>query len=380
MAGRGRPQDMIPGPQWEPTPDEYMGEIKYLNWNGYKLAILDENGLTKSFFDQISARSKKNQSVIIVITADPGKGKSYMALRFAQIFDPKYRILDIPSAPFPAKDIMPLPEEDPSQCVFERQHFHHLIGNDSPLDYGQVVMSDEAQYSLGARRWYKDIQMELVEAIESVRSKGLIMVIVALHLDLLDNIIRKFVLSYMFKVESRGLATIYSLYTPTFGKEMHKRRLGQMRLQIPDVEKCTNTDCLRCPYSGILRKNWTQREVWKDIGYVPCRSLRAIYERRKKLFVSDRSDLAAEKASQKAVTDRKIPDKELANILAQHLTENPEKTVYMKDGKLETTYIQIVLEDKTGLSIGLGKGYKIRRRLEIEHPEVAHKPEEDRGR
>lgn len=355
MAQHGR---IDPGPDFRDTPSGYNGPIKFVNWNGYKLGIMDEGGMTTEFFDQIAGRRENNQSVIIIVAAAPGKGKSYLAKRFAQIFDPKFTILDL--------DKMPLPQEDPSQVVFERQHFHFLIGNDSPLDFGQCIVADEAQFALGSRRWYEDLQKDLVEAIESVRSKGLIIVIVALHLDLLDKIIRKFVLTYMFFVEERGRAVVYRLYTPRFEKEMRKRRLGQLYLRLPDVEKCTHSDCLRCRYSGTMRREWKTRDKWHEIGFKPCRSLRAIYERRKKDFVSTRSDLAAEKAAQKDVRDRKVPDKELTSVLYEHR----DKFIYNKKGEIETSIIQIILEDQLGVAVGSGKAYKLRTRLNIEHPEL----------
>ena len=355
MAQHGR---IDPGPDWQDPPSGYNGPIKFVNWNGYKLGIMDEGGMTTEFFNQIAHRRETNQSVIIIVTAAPGTGKSYMALRFSQIFDTKFRILDL--------DERPLPKEDPSQVVFERQHFHYLIGNDSPLDFGQCIVPDEAQYALGARRWYENIQKDLVESIESVRSKGLIIVIVALHLELLDKIIRKFVLTYMFHIEERGRAVVYRLYTPRFEKEMRKKRLGQLYLRLPDVEKCTHKDCLRCRFSGTMRREWPGRDKWHETGFKPCRSLRAIYERRKKDFVSTRSDLAAEKAAQKDVTDRKIPDKELTAVLYEH----QDKFIYNKKGHIETTIIQIILEDELGVAVGSGKAYKLRTRLEIEHPEL----------
>lgn len=358
----GTVKNLRPGPDYQDLPDGYDGPIKLINWNGYKIAVLDSGGLTTQFFDQVAARRKNNQSVIIIITASPGEGKSYMAMRFAQIFDPKFHVLDLHEKP--------LPEEDPSQIVFERQHFHYLIGNNTPLVYGQCLMSDEAQYAMGARNWYVDIQKDLVESIESVRSKGLIIVIVALHLELLDKIIRKFVLTYMFHVEARGRAVVYRLYTPRFEKEMRKHRLGELYLKLPDFEKCSHRNCLQCKFSGVMKRQWQKREKWEEIGYKPCKSIRAIYERRKKEFVSTRSDHAADKAAQKAVRERVIPDKQLAQAFVDYHKENPSRTRYNNRKDIESAYIQIVLEDKLGVTIGVGKAVQLRTRMYIEHPEL----------
>jgi len=115
-----------------------------------------------------------------------------------------------------------------------------------------------------------------------------------------------------------------------------------------------------------MRKEWPTRDKWHEVGFKPCRSLRAIYERRKKDFVSTRSDLAAEKVAQKDVRERKIPDKELTNVLWEHR----DKFIYNRKGRIESSIIQIVLEDELNMAVGVGKAYKLRTRLEIEHPEL----------
>ncbi len=362
-------ENLIPGPDYQDLPDGYTGPIKLINWNGFKLAILDSGGLSAQFFDQVASRRKNNQAVIIIVTAAPGEGKSYFAMRFAQIFDPNFKILDLHEKP--------LPEIDPSQIVFERQHFLHLIGNDTPLNDGQCLMSDEAQYALGARNWYLDIQKGLVESIESVRSKGLIIIIVALHLELLDKIIRKFVLTYMFHIESRGKAVVYRLFTPRFEHNMRKHRLGEIYLRLPDAGKCDHPNCLRCKKSGILKTQWNKRAKWQTSGtFTPCKSIRAIYERRKKEFVSNRSDQAKDKAAQRASRDRVVSDKEMSKGFYDHHIKNPDNTQFTRNGDLETAYIQIVIEDEMGIPIGKNKAYQLRARIMIDHPELKQKGEE----
>jgi len=348
----GRPDDMIPGPQYEDTPEDYMGPIQFLNWGGYKIAVYGASRLTVEFFDEIAARRRSNRSVIIIVTGSPGEGKSYLAMRFCEIFDQKFTVLDTDD------ERTKTPGKDPSQIPFERESFLHLIGVDSPLDYGQCVLPDEAQYTMGARRWYEDLQKDLMESIESVRSKGLIIVIVSLHLDLLDRIVRKFVLTYMFHVEDRGRAVIYRLYTPRFETEMRKRRIGEIMLKLPSTEQCSHSDCLRCDYSHIRK------------GIPPdtrkCKTNRAKYERRKKAFVDGRSAAAQAKSEAKRVKDRIVTDDEMADTIY----ENKEKIVRKASGKMDPVSLQIIIEDEYGVSIGTQKCYKIRSRLEQKYPEL----------
>ena len=148
-----------------------------------------------------------------------GDGKSLLTLRLSQILDHNITILDTDDefyfkeeydaahflkrkekeghvcekvehkkGGFVVKTSQPEENVDPSQVVFDRGHFLYLIGNKSPLKRGQIIMADEAQYAMGSRNWYEDLQQDLMEAVESVRSRGYIILIVALHLNMLDKI------------------------------------------------------------------------------------------------------------------------------------------------------------------------------------------------
>ena len=182
-----------------------------------------------SFFEEMAKRQKSKENCIFIITGTPGKGKSWFGLKLGEIFDPKFKILDV--------DEMPPPGEDTSQVTFERPHLLYLIGNDSPLDRGEYIMVDEAQYAMGSRRWFEEVQRDVVEQIESVRSRGFIICIIALHLSLLDKIIRQFMLAYMVGINARGEATIYRLYTPRFADKMHQKKIGTLHVTLPGVDE-----------------------------------------------------------------------------------------------------------------------------------------------
>lgn len=346
-------EHLVPGPSFVDGPPGYEGEINFLNWNGFIIPVHDLSNIKKSFFDEIATRRSKNRSVIIVITGPAGEGKSYFAMRFAQIFDERFNILDIDEAPQPGKD--------PSQVVFEREHFLYLIGNDSPLRYGQVITADEAQYAMGSRRWYEAIQKDLMEAVESVRSRGFIIGIVALHLQLLDVIVRKFVLSYMFHVEERGRAVVYRLYTPRFETEMRKRRLGEMYLRLPDNEVCTGENCLRCRYSGVSGGKIVEVEK-------KCMSLRAIYERKKVDFVGRRSKQAQLKAEQKKLREKVVSDEDMIKTLYK----NKDRLSWEK-GRVTLGSMVLLIKDIHKVSVGSTKSYRIRQMLEFKYPEMDHR-------
>jgi hypothetical protein len=356
-------EHLVPGTKYEETPEEYEGPIEFVNWGGFKLAVYGASRLTTEFFDEISARRNSNKAVIIIITGPAGEGKSWLGLRFCEIFDKQFNMLD-------DDDPRALnPGTDSSQVPFEREAFLYLVGNNSPLKYGQCILPDEAQYAMGARRWYEDIQKDMMEQVESVRSRGFIIIIVALHLELLDKVVRKYVLTYMFHLEGRGKATVYRLYTPRFEKEMRKRRLGQLLFQVPSYENCTNTDCLRCPY--LYRKGGDSRkgeDSTKGEG-LKCMTLRARYERRKRQFVGKRGSDAQARAHAKDLKYRVISDEEVAKAIH----ENRAKLIIGDRKRIDPTSIQLVAEDVLGYPIGVQKAYKIRARLEQRYPEL-YKP------
>lgn len=321
---------------------EYDGPVEILEWNEHKIAVLDAARITTEFLNEIDNRRKENRSVLIVVTGPPGEGKSWFAMRFAQIFDKYFNVLDPIDAPPPG--------EDPSQIVFERPNFLYLIGNETPLRYGQCIELDEAQYIAGARRWYEDIQKDLMESIESVRSRGFIILIVALHLQLLDVIIRKYVLTYMFHVEDRGRATIYRLYTPRFSTEMHRQRIGIMYLKMPDAEYCSNNKCLRCPY------------LYTDEDEM-CMTERAKYERKKRDFIGRRTEQAKKKSENEGLVVKTYTDQELTDVVHEH-----EEELVWKKGKPLPESIKMTIEKHLdNYQIGDTKARAIRERYLIQH-------------
>jgi hypothetical protein len=320
---------------WKPTP--IVGEIegtpyKLYNWNGYGIVV--GPGRNTSILDDIQNRRKNVKQNMMIVVGSPGEGKSYFALRLAEIFDRKF-----------------VAEE---QIVFERGHLLRLIGPNSPLRMGQVILIDEAQFIAGARRWYEDIQKDVMEHIEAIRSKGFIIIIVALHINLLDKIIRQYVLSHMVIMKKRGLGTFYKLWTPPFGDKLFRKRLNVVSLQIPDFERCEYPNCLICKY---LER---------------CMTHRAIYERTKRDFLNMMNAQSTKKAEQK---ERRKIDINYGDLIKQ-ITEHSEELIYNKTGKLNPESVNLMLE-KRGLQLTDIQIKKIIRRGQITNPEIFNKKKEE---
>ena len=127
--------------------DDEGNPIRVMNWHGYYVRL----GSNKSpfFYNEIENRRNKNKSNIIVITGSPGEGKTYCAIRLAEIFDSKF---------------------DPElQIIFTRPQLLHVIGEKSTLKRGQVIVIDEAHYGMGSRSLMETVKKDLMDALASER-------------------------------------------------------------------------------------------------------------------------------------------------------------------------------------------------------------------
>jgi len=301
-------------------------KIKVMNWQGYYVQVGSYR--TPFFFNDIETRRTKNKSNIIIITGSPGEGKTYCGIRLSEIFDKRF---------------------DPNtQIIFSRPQLLYVIGEKSPLKRGQVILIDEAHYGMGSRRWMESVQKDLMDALASVRSRGFIIIIVCLHIEMLDIIIRKYVLSFMIHMEDRGISVVYRLYTPRFAKELFKERLGKMHLLLPNAELCAYPDCLECKHRKV------------------CKTTRAIYERRKKSFVDEASKQAEARAKEREQKQRALPDKELV----KKLYEFKEDLVITNKGNIEIASLQLILERECQVTIGRNKASLLGKRLILEYSDI----------
>jgi hypothetical protein len=219
------------------------------------------------FWNWVMENINASKSVIVIITGSPGSGKTYEALRNGEIIDPKFQVLENPTG-----------GSSRSQIVFKREHLEYLIGPSTPLERKQVIIIDEAQLILGNRTWFLEVQRELLQKVETMRSLGFIVIIVCLSISLLDSIIRKFVLCGMIHMEDRGRGIFYTLSTNRFSGELRPKRRSVVYTKLPGWEDCKHPDCLNgCPY---LNNTDPSKK---------CNNIRAIYERNKRCLQNEMS-------------------------------------------------------------------------------------------
>lgn len=304
----------------------------FTNWRGHAFYILPGSTSLK-MLNEIQGRRNRREALIFMMTGEAGSGKTWFMISFGLLFDPKFYIADTPA---------PDPAEDRSQVVFEREHLLYLIGNNSPLKQGSCIILDEAQYSVGNRNWFQELQKDLSAAMQSVRSRGLMIVIIALHRKLIDVSLRDYVLSFHWIQKKRGEAILYRTQTPQFGDNLRYRRRGSLILPVPNNNVCSNTDCLSCKW--CFPKDLKKR----------CQLTRARYERRKREFVGKQSSEAQDRARAKRVT--KKSRKELVALAWEHR----EKVGTNKLGNAIWSDVQDVLEE-LGEAVGDTKAQQIAR-------------------
>jgi len=331
-----------------PLPEEYQHlkdkGVKALKY-GHTL-YLSGLGYTTKISDEIRKKINHNESVVICVTGPPGKGKTYFGIRYAQKLDPKFHINDIPP---------PDPREDDGQVTFSREQIAYLTGENTPLVRGQVILTDEAHWGVGARSWQNRDQQEIVNYLAAIRSKGFVLIIVVLHTRMIDALLRDFVVNYEFQITERGIATVYRRFFPPFGKEPYKNRLGRMKLQLPDQALCDYPDCLKGK-RGCKHLHAPEEER--------CETIRAIYERRKEHFLNEKGRKQQEERHQ-------VTDEELIETFYKFKDE----LTYTTHGNIEPASLKIIAKREHGIKLGKHRTRDFTKELKLTHPDIAPKEE-----
>jgi hypothetical protein len=290
------PKGEAVGTQFALKPPNYEGPNRFMNWHGKRFEV--GTGFSPFFLREVERRKGEIEACIVGVFGGAGRGKTYMALRQAEIIDEKF---------------------DPEiQVAFGPSEFLKLIGPDSPLNMGQVIVVDEAQFSAGSRNWYNEIQKDLMAHLEAVRSRGFIIFIIALNIATLDVIARNYTLTHMIYMKKRGQGVAYRFYSSPFGKEPYKNRLGVIYAKLPGCGECQHPSCLRCPHSGIARKNSGQL----------CNNTRVRYERKKREYLATQARASQEKRQDKEEKTEKVNYEALADSIGveYHTLPKTKKT------------------------------------------------------
>lgn len=294
-------------------------------------------GYSPFWFMEIERIRHNIEACIIVITGKGGTGKTYFALRNAEILDPKF---------------------DPTlQVPFGNTEFMNLIGENSPLKMGQVIVVDESQFGMSNRDWADNIQKDLMKQIEAIRSKGWVIFIVALNMKTLDVIARNYVITHRIHMKKRGIGTAYRFYMPAWADEPYKYRMGTVQLNMPG-RSCDHPSCLRCRRSGLRRAQWSTRNSWSDNGEDICFNIRAVYERKKKMFLEEQAMESAKKRVEKIASKNKgEEDQRLVSRMMQIYHTLPQSK---RNSRKDFNAFWIKLEELAGKRVPERQAERIR--------------------
>lgn len=336
----------------KPQPDDTLVDLpeRYADYKGIVTAHKYRNGVvlrggrfTTKILDEIGNKLNRNKSVVINVTGAPGVGKTWYAMAFAQLYDSKFHVMDIPT---------PNPRQDHGQVCFDQEHIQYLIGADSPLKRGQAIVMDEAHFGMGSRGFQNKKQINIVNLIAAIRSKGYLLIIVTLHSKMLDKIPREYIINYEFAVKSEGVAKTYSRYFPTFASEAYNKGKGTLKMCLPDPYNaatglgCDSPDCLTCEHLDPEHK-------------IVCHNIRARYERRKNEFINRQSAEEAPKPKKRTPTERK-----------QMVLDNQHLLKLTNSGRIKLSSVAKILADN-GEPSGNNTVSNTRAWLEDNHPEIA---------
>lgn len=299
--------------------------IRFINWQGTAMAV--GPGMNVDFYNEIETNKKLRKSTIMAILGSPGKGKTWSGLRLCEIFDKKFDVN--------------------KQVVFDRGHLLKIISGEIKVNPGQCVLIDEAHMATGARHWFEEIQRELVDQVATVRSMGIILIFVVLHISMLDKIIRQYVLTYQLHMEKRGVAIEYKVTMPRFEKKVYHPRQGRIALSVPGIRECASPECLGC-----------QHNDW-------CMNMRAIYERIKKEYLAAKSEESTRRNEAKRQKENPLTTEERLELIY----ENKDLLAYTQRKRIDPTSIQEIFE-KESLNMGLTIARTLAKRAQRKYPDL----------
>lgn len=163
------PSDPIPEPSLdESTPDESLSDAESASKSSGEFSEASfnpEEWITTRIHNRIHNR---NLNIMIGIYGPAGSGKTYTALRIAELVDPKFSAGNI---------------------EFQVAPFIHLINSGFPR--GAAFVGDDFGVAANARKWQSDPNIALSYVAQSFRFMGYLTIVTLPDIDSLDSQVRR---------------------------------------------------------------------------------------------------------------------------------------------------------------------------------------------
>jgi hypothetical protein len=240
---------------------------------------------------------ERDRNFLLALIGGTGSGKSYAALRLAEVLDPGF---------------------DARQVALGLEQFFELVQADFPP--GSVVVLDEAGVSASHRDWYDDANQHLNYVLQTWRHQNRIAILTLPELDKLDRAAR---------------ARLHA-----FGKMVHldqTENWSSAQIKKIKVLRGAGGGDLVYPYPRV-RRDGVQRMIKGMRFGLPSRDLREQYEARKQAYTAklNAEALAALNDTQKGDDEVDDPHDVARDILTgpgveQYLGDNHGQRYVDKD-------------------------------------------------
>lgn len=302
------------------------------NFRGWETLANKDAGYGPYFSARLRQRINDKKATNIVVTGEPGTGKSYLGIDICRVIAGLMKSGD---------DRFKL-----DQVVFTYRDYMKLVIN---LKLGKPILFDEPSYAMGKREWYKELNQALVKTIESQRFKVHPLLIPIINKALLDKTIRTYLIQYQIHVLDRGLAVVYRLRPSQHVDKVYRYTVCNLEYNMFDWDQCKRDSCLDCP--RLVPQDPKQQ----------CALFRARYERKKATIqdmrYSDALDQAA-KTESAQVTDEQA-EKMLYEYRERFTDEN---------GRIDARAMRLIALRECELKLGLNRAYSIAKALKYDYP------------
>jgi hypothetical protein len=326
--------EMEPNPYNEPPPPQ--PKAKFFNVAGYKVAINTLSGIYPYFTVEARQRMKNKMSLNIVITGEAGVSKTYTGAMICKLLNPRFSL---------------------EETVMTFKEYMEAI-----LKKGKTnvpILFDEPQYALDKRDWYNDVNKALIKTITSQRFRRRPLVIPIINQSLLDLNLRKYLLNYHIV---RGKGVVYRMTASQVEDKIYRRRICTLQYGLMDNNLCAKDSCLGC---RVLHK--------KNGEDYLCNLWRSTYERKKLELVNQHDEESMEEVNKMEM--KNLTDADFIGIVSPEITKAIMTRIIYK-GKpneqtqtvIEPTMLSNLIEEKTGVTLGVVRCLRLRRQLELKFP------------
>lgn len=308
-----------------------MPNLKVYNYHGWQTLMSSDLNVEPVFQRNIRWRTNQKLATNVVITGEPGIGKSYLAMDICRVFEGRYK-----TSSGKWKERFSV-----DQIVFTHSAYMELI---LKLKLGRPLIFDEPSYSMGKRDWFKDLQKVLVHTLESQRFLVHPLFIPIINMSLLDKTIRNYLIQYQIHVVGRGHGLVYRLSPSQSTDKVYRQFMCELYYHQFDYHLCQKDSCLGCKKMDT------------------CKLFRAQYERKKRITQYERYEQAKDQALLKESSE--LTDKQIEEMVM----ENIDNLLNSK-GKINVSKMRLYLRKEKRVKLTIWKAYNIKGLIEAAHPE-----------